>query len=220
MRWVCMPICSIRSPPAQVVLPQRRVPLQVAVAAEDVVDQHVEPALLGLDRATSARDGWRGPRGRRRARRRSRRRRRSGRRCPRWSRAGRSRSDRDPAAAAGGIDERSGPGQLDSDRPARPAGGAGDQGDPAGQGCAVGHRFSSSMGWPDGRRANHVPATLCDLGARPDRMPDEGAVPGERQDGLMKIITWEAHVLARSRSLRCLEAVWATALGRSEGFIG
>src|SRR4029453_6973123 len=33
----------------QVVLPQRPVPLRVAVAAEDVVDQDVQPSLLGLD---------------------------------------------------------------------------------------------------------------------------------------------------------------------------
>src|SRR5437870_2066029 len=32
-----------------VVLPERLVPLHVAVAAEDVVDEHVEPAVLALD---------------------------------------------------------------------------------------------------------------------------------------------------------------------------
>ena len=36
-------------PAGPVVLPERLVPLHVPVAAEDVVDQNVEPALVALD---------------------------------------------------------------------------------------------------------------------------------------------------------------------------
>jgi hypothetical protein len=36
-------------PARPVVLPQRLVPLHVTVAAEDVVDEHVEPAVVTLD---------------------------------------------------------------------------------------------------------------------------------------------------------------------------
>jgi hypothetical protein len=36
-------------PPVEVVLPDRRVPLEQALAAPDVVDQHVEAAALGVD---------------------------------------------------------------------------------------------------------------------------------------------------------------------------
>jgi quaternary ammonium compound-resistance protein SugE len=45
--------------------------------------------------------------------------------------------------------------------------------------------------------------------------PDEGAVPGTRQDGheLETVMSWIVLVLSG-----VLEAVWATALGKSEGF--
>lgn len=46
-----------------------------------------------------------------------------------------------------------------------------------------------------------------------NRAPDEGAVPGTRQDGLRgDVMSWFVLVLSG-----VLEAVWATALGRSEG---
>jgi hypothetical protein len=41
-----------------VVLPQRPVPLHVAVASEDVVDKHVEPTPITLDLAHELRDGF------------------------------------------------------------------------------------------------------------------------------------------------------------------
>ena len=45
-------------PPAvQVVLPQRLVPLRVAVAAEGVVDEDVEPAVVTLERGHQRGDG-------------------------------------------------------------------------------------------------------------------------------------------------------------------
>ena len=40
-----------------VVLPQRLVPLHVLVAAEDVVDEHVEAAVFALDGADELRHG-------------------------------------------------------------------------------------------------------------------------------------------------------------------
>lgn len=44
--------------------------------------------------------------------------------------------------------------------------------------------------------------------------PDEGAVPGVRQDGAWEfIMAWIVLIISG-----ILEAVWATALGRSEGF--
>ncbi len=47
----------------------------------------------------------------------------------------------------------------------------------------------------------------------PDEGPDEGAVPGVRQDGQEGLVmSWFVLVLSG-----VLEAVWATALGRSEG---
>jgi quaternary ammonium compound-resistance protein SugE len=46
------------------------------------------------------------------------------------------------------------------------------------------------------------------------KFPDEGAVPGQRQDGTWEIpMSWIVLVLSG-----VLEAVWATALGRTEGF--
>ena len=45
-------------------------------------------------------------------------------------------------------------------------------------------------------------------------LPDECAVPGQRQDGVLEaIVYWLVLIISG-----VLEAVWATALGRSEGF--
>jgi hypothetical protein len=118
-----------------VVLPQRLVPLHVAVAAEDVVDQHVQAASLvadgghqgihlagvlvvnypcgarpadGADQVTGFLDRLR---------------------------AAHLRGAGGSAAAAGRVHEEPSPGQVDGDRPARAPGSAGHQGDR--------HRFGS-----------------------------------------------------------------------------
>ena len=49
MRWVSIAQPQQPEPVVERVLPHRRVPLGEEVAAEDVVDQHVEAALLGVD---------------------------------------------------------------------------------------------------------------------------------------------------------------------------
>jgi hypothetical protein len=104
----------------QVVLPQRPVPLRVAVAAEDVVDQDVQAALLGLD------PGDQGGHGRRVLVVDD-----QGRAAPAGGRQQLAgvldrlrppdlRPSRGAAAAAGGIDVQPGPGQLDRDGAPRP----------------------------------------------------------------------------------------------------
>ena len=47
--WVSIASRSMPQPVVEVVLPHRLVPLEQLLAAPDVVDQHVEPALLGVD---------------------------------------------------------------------------------------------------------------------------------------------------------------------------
>jgi hypothetical protein len=104
----------------EVVLPHRRVPLGVAVAAEDVVDQDVQAAVLGLDLGDQAGYG-RGvlvvdDQG-----------------CAAPADGGYQvagllyrlrppdlRPSRRPAAAPGGVDVQPGPGQLDRDGTSRP----------------------------------------------------------------------------------------------------
>ncbi len=55
--------------------------------------------------------------------------------------------------------------------------------------------------------------TACN-GALGRVLPDEGAVPGVRQDGLQEVImSWLVLIVSG-----ILESVWATALGKSEGF--
>ena len=51
-------------------------------------------------------------------------------------------------------------------------------------------------------------------GAGTTGLPDEGAVPGVRQDGAWEfIMAWIVLIISG-----ILEAVWATALGKSDGF--
>jgi hypothetical protein len=112
----------------EVVLPQRVLPVGVAVTAEDVVDEHVEPALLGADPLDERRHGVgvlvvdhqadAGP-------------------GPGDPVAGvldglgpvDLGTPGGPAAATGGVDVAAGTGQLDGDGTAGPAGGAGDESD-------------------------------------------------------------------------------------------
>ena len=93
MRWVSTARRSSRRPFVEVVLPDRRVPLEELLAAPDVVDEHVEPAAARRRCArTSARDLRRARDGRRHGDARRRRPRSPARRSPRWSPGGRTPS--------------------------------------------------------------------------------------------------------------------------------
>ena len=108
-------------PPAavEVVLPQRLVPLRVAVAAEGVVDEDVEPAVVAPRSSRPARRRRRRPRGRRRGPALARPR-RPGRRSPRSSRAVRSPRGRRPGCCVRSRGPRA-PARASSTAMARPA---------------------------------------------------------------------------------------------------
>jgi hypothetical protein len=117
----------------EVVLPDRLAPLEVAVAAEDVVDQHVEPPVVGLDPRHQRGHGLRVLVVDRE--------RRGGAAGRRDQVAGvldglaavHLRGPADAAAATSGVDVGTGAAELDGDRAAAPARGSRDERDGAGQ---------------------------------------------------------------------------------------
>ena len=142
----CVSSASRRSrrPVVEVVLPHRRVPLEEVLGAPDVVDEHVEAALLGVDALDERARPARGRGGRRRPR------------CPSPPAAvtssavssivsGRSTSERLLArAAAGAVDGRARLAERDGDAAAGAAGGAGDERDHAATRPAAARRRSAA----------------------------------------------------------------------------